>query len=826
MPSPSQNGELTFFTSDASGNPVSDVFSPDISADARYATWSASAGGLSRVFIRYMETGSGGQVSTGNGHTFLPELSPNARYLTFFSHSTNLGGGALETDNEPDVYLRDLTTGATYQVSNLATGPVYIPYEPDVADNGRTVYAGKFGSSTAVTQVAVADPVTGGHTVISVTSAGRTPMGDSFRPQISDDGRFVTFVSVAPDLVAGDTNGRTDVFRKDLQTGELVRVSTADGVQGNGDSDWADLSADGRYVVFTSSATNLVAGDANGRADVFVKDMQTGEVTLASRDGAGSQFNGDMWQASISADGRFVSFTPTTFTGIQPLYVRDLQAGEFFTYDQRMGPSYAEFSGNLLSFRGDVISPDIPYGGVVADFDAVRDPEAVLWVHSPTFTAPAGLENVLAMGRVAQAITGNGLDNVLTSNDYGSTLNGGGGADTLVAGRSHDVLTGGPGSDVISFKVLPWGAGRVTDFAIGADRLDLSALFSTYGYSGSDPVADEWVSFSSDGGGGTRVFFDSNGPGSGGDYPYLLTTLSGVSPEGLSWATVGAGAGPNPPPPPGEGKVLTWRQHGDTLTGGSGNDTLNASQGPDQLTGGGGGDAFVYAKLPWSAGHATDFTVGADSLDLSGIFQASGYTGADPVADGRMRFDSDGAGGTKVYFDPDAPNSGEWPFLITTLDDVSPNGLTWAQLSGGGSQPPPPPPTGEGKVLTWRQHGDTLTGGSGNDTINGSQGPDQLTGGGGGDNFTWAQLPWNAGHVTDFTPGADKLDLRALFQASGYAGSDPVADGRLEFRGDGSGNTQVYFERDAVGSGDWPFLVTTLDKVQPAQIGAGDWLFR
>jgi Ca2+-binding RTX toxin-like protein len=128
-------------------------------------------------------------------------------------------------------------------------------------------------------------------------------------------------------------------------------------------------------------------------------------------------------------------------------------------------------------------------------------------------------------------------------------------------------------------------------------------------------------------------------------------------------------------------------------------------------------------------------------------------------------------------------------------------------------------------VITSHQYGDTLTGGSGNDTLNAGQGPDRLTGGGGADFFVYGKLPWNAGHATDFTPGTDKLDLRALFSASGYAGTDPIADHHLEFRSDGAGNTQVYFDRDAVGSGDWPYLIATLDHVSPGQISSGDWLF-
>jgi hypothetical protein len=101
---------------------------------------------------------------------------------------------------------------------------------------------------------------------------------------ISADGRFVAFRSAASNLVAGDSNGVDDVFRKDLVTGELALVSTAkSGEIGNGSSTGLAISADGRFVAFSSRATNLVSIDRNGSvADIFVKDMQTGKVTLVS----------------------------------------------------------------------------------------------------------------------------------------------------------------------------------------------------------------------------------------------------------------------------------------------------------------------------------------------------------------------------------------------------------------------------------------------------------------------------------------------------------------------------------------------------------------
>ena len=156
--------------------------------------------------------------------------------------------------------------------------------------------------------------------------------------------------------------------------------------------------------------------------------------------------------------------------------------------------------------------------------------------------------------------------------------------------------------------------------------------------------------------------------------------------------------------------------------------------------------------------------------------------------------------------------------------------VTWPAFHGSSAQAnrsfPPPPEGGEGKVITSTRSGDVLVGGQGDDTLNAGQGPDQLTGNGGGDVFAYKAPPWNAGHVTDFTLGTDRLDLSAIFQASGYGGQDPVADGRMRFESDGVGGARVYFDVDSPQGGEWPFLITTLDHVQPSQIGPQDWLFR
>src|SRR5205814_1949170 len=143
---------------------------------------------------------------------------------------------------------------------------------------------------------------------VSVASDGTESNAASLGSGLSADGRLVAFQSAATNLVAGDTNGTTDVFVHDRQTDTTARVSVAsDGTQGNGASAGVGLSADGRFVAFHSAATNLVAGDTNGATDVFVHDRQTGTTERVSVDSDGTQGNGPSAGAALSADGGLVA---------------------------------------------------------------------------------------------------------------------------------------------------------------------------------------------------------------------------------------------------------------------------------------------------------------------------------------------------------------------------------------------------------------------------------------------------------------------------------------------------------------------------------------
>src|SRR5258706_583306 len=171
--------------------------------------------------------------------------------------------------------------------------------------------------------------------IISVASDGTQGNGYSSDSSISADGRYVAFTSDASNLVLGDTNNSRDVFVHDMQTGITTRVSVdSNGNQGNLASVGSSISADGRYVAFGSSASNLVLGDTNNSSDVFVHDMQTGITTRVSVDSNGNQGNLDSSGSSISADGRYVAFNSNASNlvtgdtnGTFDIFVHDMQTG-------------------------------------------------------------------------------------------------------------------------------------------------------------------------------------------------------------------------------------------------------------------------------------------------------------------------------------------------------------------------------------------------------------------------------------------------------------------------------------------------------------------
>ncbi|MFN0243367.1 MAG: TolB family protein [Planctomycetota bacterium] len=191
------------------------------------------------------------------------------------------------------------------------------------------------GDTNKVHDVFVRDRANGQTTRVSVDSSGTEGTDNSFARGISADGRYVSFLSTASNLVPGDTNGMNDVFVHDRDTGQTTRVNVdSAGVQSNGAQNLSALSANGRYVAFESWATNLVAGDTNGFADIFVHDRETSQTTRVSVSSAGGEADRESRQPAISADGRFVAFRSAAANLVPPgtssldIYVHDRQTAQ------------------------------------------------------------------------------------------------------------------------------------------------------------------------------------------------------------------------------------------------------------------------------------------------------------------------------------------------------------------------------------------------------------------------------------------------------------------------------------------------------------------
>src|SRR4051794_5328017 len=233
----------------------SDAGGPSISAVGGFVAFESYATDLvpgdtndqGDIFVRNRKTGTTKRISVGpngvqgNGESAFPAISADGRFVAFWSSASNLVPG--DTNGAGDIFVRDRKLDTTERVS---VGP-----------------------------------------------KGRQANDESFVPAISADGRFVAFISAASNLVPGDTNRASDIFVRDRKLGTTERVSlSSDGLQGNSDSFWTpSLSANGRFVAFTSTATNLVPGDTNRQEDIFVRDRRLGTTELVSVSSRGQQAN-------------------------------------------------------------------------------------------------------------------------------------------------------------------------------------------------------------------------------------------------------------------------------------------------------------------------------------------------------------------------------------------------------------------------------------------------------------------------------------------------------------------------------------------------------
>ena len=279
-----QTGSIAPISINSNGIQANDgSFNPAISANGRYVVFSSRASNLvagdtnggQDIFLHDTYNGITNRISiSSNGSQAInddpfnpvadsryPSISDDGRYVVFQSNATNLV--SQDSNIAYDIFLHDTQNGITSR--------------------------------------------------LSIDSTGNQGNGGAWNPSISGNGRFVVFSSASTNLVTGDTNGVQDIFLRNIENSSTSRVSiNSTGLQGNSDSDNPSVSDDGKYVTFMSNANNLVNGDINGAYDIFLHNTNNNETTLISVSSNGTHGNGPSlsWQRSVpmSSDGQYIAY--------------------------------------------------------------------------------------------------------------------------------------------------------------------------------------------------------------------------------------------------------------------------------------------------------------------------------------------------------------------------------------------------------------------------------------------------------------------------------------------------------------------------------------
>lgn len=686
-------------TGGTEGNSFSYI--PSISADGRYVTFTSAASNLVSddtnstydIFVYDTKANTTSRVSVGtggtqgNGASFNSSISADGRYVAFYSEATNLVSGDSNGIGDIFVYDRQNNTTSLVSVGLSGTPADNISFDASISADGRYVafysYASNLvsGDTNNTSDIFVYDRQTKTTSRVSVATGGTQGNGYSYAPSISADGRYVAFESDASNLVSGDTNYSFDIFVYDRQTNKTKRISVAnDGTQGNGYSYGPSISADGRYVTFSSYATNLVSGDINGNSDVFVYDTQTNTISRVSINNDGTQGNGYSYGASISADGSYVAFSSDS---------NNLVSGDTNnSYDVFV---YARGFGTQNPWTGTPDNDSYIYTGSAnfAGYGLAGNDTITGGIGDDTLVGGEGNDSLSGLG-------GNDLLNGSTGND---SMAGGTGDDSYLVESIGDVVTENPneGIDTVYSSV---------SYILGAnvENLTLAGISNLYGNgnilnnliignSGNNVLYGDWGSDTLEGGEGNDYLFSGN-------YNYIsdnsTDSLSGGNGNDTLIAAYGA-------------DTLEGGDGDDYLFAYDGNDILNGGAGEDMMFGGAGNDIYYvddyFDQVTENLNEGTDTVYSSTTYTLSKNIENLALTGTSNLN-----------GGGNTLNNLIIGNSGNNALYGDEGSDI---------LMGG-----------DGNDFLFGMGGnDSLFGNAGNDILSGGIGNNEMSGGTGDDTY-------------------------------------------------------------------------------------------
>lgn len=428
---------ISYDTGGAAGNNHSHN-EASISDDGRYVVFESSATDLiasdtnsqSDIFLRDRDMDTTTRVSVSdseaqaNDYSEDPTISADGRYVVFTSYATNLTSFTVSTGH---IYVRDIVSGTTQLIAINSSGTDdangasaqgtisddgrYVAFQTSATDLGPT-------DTNGYLDIYVKDRLLNTYAIASMKNDGSQTSNTSYQPHLSGDGQIVTFHTDQA-LITADNNSDGDVYAYRLNTAlnELVST-TSGGTIGNDNSVNARTSSDGRFVVFTSSATNLVGSDSNAKDDVFVKNLQSGALDRVSTSTGGTQGNNTSHTSTISNDGSVVSFNSQ--------------------------------ATNLVASDTNGAYADV-FIATLDDMDVTCDEEEPTITGTDaddTLTGTSGQDVIIGLGG-DDTISGLGDDDILCGGPGNDTIYGGDGVDMVYGDGGEDTLLGGAGNDSV-----------------------------------------------------------------------------------------------------------------------------------------------------------------------------------------------------------------------------------------------------------------------------------------------------------------------------------------------------------------------------------------